>query len=156
MPVIQTWEQPYFVTLTIKAVQAARLRSLLRKVMQGFKMIKDNYRKGNLRGTGIKLIGVKSLECNFNPKAKTYNPHLHLIVASKEIADILKSEWLSLWTCKWANSKAQRSRKVENTERDLIEIVKYDSKIFTKLDFNQKAKTKGQIKFMYLHWIIFL
>jgi plasmid rolling circle replication initiator protein Rep len=34
-------------------------------------------------------MGIKSLECNFNPKTRTYNAHFHFIVPSKEIAEML-------------------------------------------------------------------
>jgi hypothetical protein len=146
LPVIVTWKEPYFVTLTIKAVPADRLRLLLRKTLQGFQIIKDKYRKRNLRGKDIKLIGIKSLECNFNAKAKTYNPHLHLIVANKMIADILKKEWLILWKGNWSYKGAQKIRPVEDTIRDLIEIVKYGSKIFTEPDVYKKVKGKGERK----------
>ncbi len=144
-PIVQSWQEPYFVTLTIRSIPAARLRLLLRKIVQGFQRIKDKYRKRNLRGKGIKLIGIKSLECNFNSKAKTYNPHIHLIVASKEIAEVLKREWLQLWK-DWTYHGAQKIRKVENTERDLIEIIKYGTKIFTEPDVYNKMKTKGESK----------
>jgi len=146
LPVIQTWEEPYFVTLTIKAIKAERLKILISKILEGFQIIKNRYRKKNSRGKDIKLIGVKSLECNFNPKMKTYNPHLHLIVANKEIADILKKEWLVLWKDNWTYKGAQKISKVGSTEKALIEIVKYGSKIFTEPDVRKKAETKGQSK----------
>jgi hypothetical protein len=130
------------VTLTIKAIPAFRLHKLLTKILQGFDRIKDRYRKRNARGKGIKLVGVKSLECNFNPKAKTYNPHLHLIVENKQMADILIKEWLKIWTSRWANRASQNSQKVGDTEKALIEIVKYGSKIFTEPDVNNKSKTQ--------------
>lgn len=41
---------------------------------------------------------------------------------------------------------AQHSRKVENTERDLIEIIKYGSKIFTEPALNNKMKGRGNAK----------
>ena len=43
-------------------------------------------------GKGIEFVGIKSLECKFNPINKTYNPRLHIIVANKEMADILVKE----------------------------------------------------------------
>lgn len=146
LPVIKQWEQPHFVTLTVKAIKAERLRIVIEKILEGFQIIKNKYRKRNERGKGTKLIGIKSLECNFNPKTKTYNPHLHLIVANKEMAEILKTEWLSLWEENWTYKGAQKIRQVEDTERDLIEIVKYGSKIFTEPDVRRKAETKGQSK----------
>ncbi len=113
MPVIKEWKEPYFVTLTIKAIPETRLRLLISKVFQGFQRIKDKYRKRNLRGKGITLFGIKSLECNFNPKAKTYNPHLHLIVPNKETAEIFKAEWLKLWKNRWSYKGAQKSGKLK-------------------------------------------
>ena len=92
------------------------------------------------------MKGIKSLECNFNPIAKTYNPHLHLIVENKEVADIMMDEWLKRWGPRWTNKRAQHARKVENIERDLIEIIKYGSKIFTEPDLKNKMQTKGNAK----------
>lgn len=140
-PVIQTWGEPYFVTLTIKACKAERLNVMIKKVLQGFQRIKDRHKKNYLRGRGVKLVGVKSLECNFNPTKKTYNPHLHLIVANKEIAEIIIRDWLKLWTAKFAKRQAQDMRKVFNAETGLIEIIKYGSKIFTEPDIKKKGNT---------------
>ncbi|MFN3405632.1 MAG: protein rep [Cytophagaceae bacterium] len=143
LPVIKNWEEPYFVTLTIKACSGKSLKKMIKGIIRAFKRINGKYRKRNQRGKGIKLIGIKSLECNFNPKARTYNPHLHLIVANKEIAETLIDEWLQIWTKKFTSRLAQHKRKVEDRERDLIEIVKYGSKIFTEPDVNKKSKQKG-------------
>jgi len=143
LPVLRTWENPYFVTLTIKSVYANKLNyTITRGMIRGLKIIIEKYKKRNQRGKGNKLMGIKSLECNFNPATKTYNPHFHLIVNSKETADILISEWLRLWKNKWTNKAAQNSRKVENLERDLIECVKYGTKIFTEPDLNKHARQK--------------
>lgn len=143
LPTIKLWEGPYFITLTMKAVPAKLLKQRLKNTLRAFRIIINRYRKKNQRGRGIKFIGIKSLECNFNPKRKTYNPHLHLIVANKEMADVFIIEWLKLWTDEWSYKRAQNARKVEDTERDLIEIVKYGSKIFTEPDVNKKSKEKN-------------
>jgi hypothetical protein len=68
----------------------------MKSMINRFKIISRKYRKRAQRNKGIKLIGIKSLECNYNPILKKYNPHLHLIVATKEMADILKKEWLAM------------------------------------------------------------
>lgn len=139
-PIIEQWEEPYFVTLTVKACSAGRLRLMVKKVMQGFQRIKEKHKKNYQRGKGIKLIGVKSLECNFNPTKKTYNPHLHLIVANKKMAEILIQDWLKLWTPKFAQRQAQDMREIFNAETGLIEIIKYGSKIFTEPDIKKKGE----------------
>lgn len=116
------------------------------KVLEGFSKIQAKYKKRNQRGNSIKLIGVKSLECNFNPKTQTYNPHLHLIVASKEIAELLIKEWLIIWNQKglfYASRKAQDMRKIYNAEVALIEIIKYGTKIFTEPDMNKRGNQNG-------------
>lgn len=143
LPTIKQWEEPYFVTLTIKACKADKLNLMVSKVLQGFAIIREKHKKRYQRGKGVKLIGVKSLECNFNPVKKTYNPHLHLIVANKEIAELLVSEWLLLWNRKglfYTIGKAQNIKKVYSLETGLIEIIKYGTKIFTEPDMNKRGK----------------
>ena len=69
--VIQKWEQPYFVTLTVKAIPAKNLNKWINDGMiRGFNRIVEKYRKRNLRGKGFKLIGIRTLECNFNSKKR--------------------------------------------------------------------------------------
>jgi len=116
------------------------LRLRMKGLIRGFKQINAKFRKRNQRGDGIKLIGIKSLECNFNPRQNTYNPHLHLIVASKEIADTLIIEWLKKLTPKFAGKDAQHARPIIDIERDLLEAIKYGCKIFTEPDSNKKSK----------------
>lgn len=149
LPIIQTWENPYFVTLTIRAVSASRLNFIVNVgMMRAFRIIKERFRKRNLRGKGPRLIGVKSLECNFNAIRRTYNPHFHIIVPDKKTADALIKEWLRLWTRDHTVSAAQKSRPIENTEHDLMETVKYGSKIFTEPDIKKKGMGKGP-RFIY-------
>jgi plasmid rolling circle replication initiator protein Rep len=140
-PTIKQWQQPYFITLTVKAVKAHNLNRWIKGMNRAFKLILNRCKKRHQRKKGIKLIGIKSLECNFNPNRKTYNPHFHIIVPNKQIADLLKKEWMQQWnktSTLHASSKAQFIRKVENLERDLIETIKYGSKIFTEPDIKNK------------------
>src|SRR5690606_30649024 len=106
-PTISQWEKPQFVTITIKAVKEDKLKSRVDAMIRGFKKISAKHRKRHQRGTGIKLIGIKSLECNFNPVKKTYNPHLHIITANREMADIIVNDWLKLCTPKFALRNCQ-------------------------------------------------
>ena len=138
LPVIYTWEDPYFVTITAKSVPARSLDKRMNDMNRGFRKINDKYRKRHQRGKGIKFVGIKSLECNFNPIKKTYNPHLHIIVANKEMADTVVKEWLTLCTSKFTSYKGQKARKVKSTERDVIEVVKYCSKTFIQPDVADK------------------
>jgi hypothetical protein len=147
LPVVQQWEEPYFVTLTCKSVPKKWLRGRMRNVLKAFRTINDKYRKRNQRGQQTKLMGIKSLECNFNPLKRTYNVHLHIIVPDKETADILLNEWLKLWSKDntWhkllASPLGQNAQKVNNNAKALIEIIKYGSKIFTEPDVNNKSNS---------------
>ena len=141
-PLLKEWEEPHFVTLTVKSIKHQYLKDYINGMNRAFKLIHQRCKKRHQRGKGIKLIGIKSLECNFNPKTKTYNPHFHLIVPNKETADLLKKEWLHQWKDNkklYTSPKAQHIRKVENLERDLIETIKYGSKIFTEPDLKKKG-----------------
>jgi len=142
-PTLSKWEDPHFVTLTIKSVPAHKLNKWMKEEMiRAFRRIREKYKKRHQRGKAPKLIGVKSLECNYNPIRKTYNPHFHIIVPNREIAEILKKEWQLLWTKEHTYHKAQHIRRVGNLERDLVEIIKYGSKIFTEPDMKKKAQSK--------------
>lgn len=108
---------------------------MMNAVLRGFGLIIDKYKKRYQRKHGKKLMGIRSLECNFNPTKRTYNPHFHIIVPDKETADILTKEWLYYCNRKkktWTVSYAQDKRKVFDNEICLIEVIKYGSKIITR------------------------
>lgn len=148
-PTLSNWQDVHFVTLTVKAVKVESLQKWIDGMFRAFKLIHNRQKKRHERGQGIKIIGIKSLECNFNPQTKTYNPHYHIIVPSKEIADLLVEEWLFQWKSPkklFTSHKAQYVRPVENLERDLIEVIKYGSKIFTEPDLKKKSRKNTKQK----------
>lgn len=142
-PIISQWKDAHFVTLTVKSCKAKNLNKWIEGMLRAFELIHNRCKKRHQRGLGIKLIGIKSLECNFNPKMKTYNPHYHIIVPNKEVAELLKKEWIYQWKSDktlFTTSKAQYIRPVKNLEHDIIETIKYGSKIFTEPDLNKQSK----------------
>jgi plasmid rolling circle replication initiator protein Rep len=142
LPVIQTWKEPYFVTLTVKAPNRERLDFIVNGMHKAFRQIKDKYKKRHQRGTDINIVALRSLECNFNPQTLTYNPHFHLIVPDKKTAITLVVEWQRKWTKKYTSAFAQDMRKINDNEKVLIEIIKYGSKIFTEPDVKNKKNSK--------------
>ena len=149
LPVLESWEDPHFVTLTIKAIPAIKLPRYCKGLLKVFSQIIEKRRKRSKRGKGPALEGIRSLECNFNPATRTYNPHFHILVRNRAMAETLISEWLARFPKKNANRLAQHCRKVEDKERDLIELVKYGSKIFTGRDLIKKV-TKKASPFVYV------
>jgi hypothetical protein len=141
MPVINTWKQVYFLTLTSPSVLAAEIKSTFKKMHLVFRTINAKLRKRNQRGTGNIVMGIRTLECNFNPTARTYNPHFHLLVNGEEAAKLLREEWMAAWQPTYLSPDAQDIKRVRSTERDLVELIKYGAKIFT-----EPGKTKGEKK----------
>ena len=148
MPILKSWDEPYFVTLTAKAVPAISLRKRMSDMLRGIKKIIQKIKKRAQRNTSFKLIGIRSLECNFNPQQRTYNPHFHLIVPDKKTADCFIKEWLTLLTTKFAASCAQKATKIYDREKALVEIVKYCTKIFT--DPTMQKSKKKTTHFVYI------
>ncbi len=145
-PVLKNWSEPYFLTLTVKSCKAQQLPLYIKKFIQGFQRITEKHRKRHQRGKGQKLIGIRSLECNFNPRRQTYNPHFHVITKDRETAEVLLSEWLTLWTPNFAKRLAQNIQKVNNLESGLIEIIKYGSKIFTEPHLKKQKKQSDTVQ----------
>ncbi|MDD7886126.1 protein rep [Flavivirga sp. 57AJ16] len=142
-PILKQWKEPYFLTLTVKSCNAYNLPRYIKKFIFGFQRITEKHRKRFQRGKGKRLMGIRSLECNFNPVKKTYNPHFHIITKDKETAQVLLSEWLELWTPRFAKRPAQNMQRVDDLESGLIEIIKYGSKIFTEPDLKKRSNKKG-------------
>ncbi len=113
---------------------------------RAFRIIKGRHKKKSQRGVGQRFMGLKSIECNFNPTKKWYNPHFHLIVPNKETAELIINEWVTLWTKRFTNRAAQDYRKVSDRQKDLIEVIKYEAKIFTEADGEKNRKKKGTAK----------
>ena len=142
LPVVKSWGEPHFLTLTVKSCNAENLPVMIEWVMMTFDKIYQKLKKRHQRDKGIKIMGIKSLECEFNPVEKTYNPHLHLIVASKEISETLRREWVQTWKARdkrFVVWKAQKSEAVYNLDGALVEIIKYGTKIFTPTDADNKS-----------------
>lgn len=143
-PIIEQWKDIHF--LTVKAQPNSNLNKWMGGMIKAFEKIRNRCDQRHRRGKGPKLIGIQSLECNFNPKSKTYNPHFHILCATKEIAEIIKKEWIELWNRgekKLVVHFAQKIKKVTNTEKEIIETIKYGAKIFVDPTM-RKEKYKGK------------
>jgi plasmid rolling circle replication initiator protein Rep len=73
--------EPMFVTLTIPNVKNDILKGTLKEMLRQF----TNIRK-NLHSKKIKLVGLRKLECTYNPIRHDYHPHFHLIIQKEHQA----------------------------------------------------------------------
>lgn len=143
LPVLSQWENPYFVTLTVKSCKKHRLRAYILNIKEALRKIIETAKKRHQRGKGPKCMGIMAMESNFNPKEETYNPHFHLIVSSKEAGEFIVTEWLKRSKKYYTEKKAQFCKPLKQKEKGLIELIKYGSKIFTEPDI-KKAKGNGK------------
>jgi len=150
LPIIQSWNDPYFVTLTCKAKSKYKLKKWIRQLITNFDLINRRLRKRHERGKGPKPIGIRALECNYNPIKYTYNPHLHLILESKELAVDFILEWQNTFDTDDTDPRAQHMRPVSFEGRDLIETIKYGAKIFTDPDMIKDKKKRIQDPIIYI------
>ncbi len=148
-PIMKEWKEPYFLTLTVKSCKAHQLKPYIKVMLKTFKKITEKYRKRHQRGKGLKLVGIKSLESNFNPKTHTYNPHFHIITKDKWMAEVIKREWINRSKKGYAVHWCQKIIPITNMETGLMEIIKYGSKIFTEPDLKNKAKRTDTV-YIYL------
>ena len=147
LPELQKWMDPFFLTITAQSVKKEKLEARIDETAKALRMIIARYKKRYQRGTEKhKFYGIWSLECNFNAKDKTYNPHIHLILPNLYVADTIMREWRLYWEAKGVPivKNAQRNRRVrQDRVKDLIETIKYGSKIFTEPDVLKKSKKKN-------------
>jgi len=145
LPVVEDMPDPHFVTLTVVSVKKDGLKLRVDDIVKAIRTLIARYKKRSQRGKGIKFYGIWCLESNFNPLRRTYNPHIHLILPSEYAAQTFKGDWIEYWKERGVkiDEDAQHYRKVKrDRKKDLIEIVKYGSKIFTEPDIAKRMKSK--------------
>jgi hypothetical protein len=127
-PVLESWEDKWFVTLTIPNVPAEELKDALKGMQVEFSRIRKTLGKRNERGKGEKFVGFRKLECTYNPNRNDYHPHYHVIVKGEQMARELLSEWLRRFPD--ADNKAQDIRPADDDS--VMELFKYFTKLITK------------------------
>lgn len=105
LPVMQHWSDMHFLTLTVKAKPKQSLQNWVDGMFRAFDKILRKCRRKYKKGTGPKLIGIRCLESNYNPRAKTCNPHFHLLIPDKATGELIKKEWCALWNRRYKKSR---------------------------------------------------
>jgi hypothetical protein len=110
----------HFVTLTTPNVPASKLSNEIDGMYKSWRGINQNIRKTYKE----RIKGMRKLECTYNPKADTYNPHFHILINGSRAAALLIDLWLQKYPS--ASRKAQHMTKAK--EGSLIELFKYTVK----------------------------
>lgn len=125
MDVMKSWENKYFVTLTIPNPMPYQLRDAIGKMDKDMRCIQDVMKK-----RGDPLVGIKKLECTKQPERVDFHPHYHIVVVGEKQANTLVYEWLLRNESASANAQDVRPCKEDN-DSDLKELFKYFTKIIS-------------------------
>ena len=128
-PVLAEWENKVLVTLTRgPRCKGSELKTAIEEMQFIFNQIRKILGKRSQRGKGNKFIGLRKLECTYDPTTNTYHPHYHLILKCPKMAN----ELVKLWLVKnpKANKKAQDIRAAN--DNSVIEVFKYFTKVVSK------------------------
>ena len=134
-PIVDTWEAPYFVTLTLPTVTAEELLPTLHgdstepsAIDLRIDAARETHRtvKRHMKKRGKEFFAIRKLECTARPDGR-YHPHFHFIVNSKESAERLRAEWLRRHS--FADPSAQHIRPAD--EGSNVELFKYATKILS-------------------------
>lgn len=130
-PILETWTDAYFVTLTVRNVTGNELGRTVSEMIATFQKIAGTLKKRAQRGKGAKFVGVRKFECTANAKRDDYHPHFHIIVRGEANAHALRRAWLNEYSGH-ANALAQDVRKADM--QGSIELFKYVSKLVVKIE----------------------
>lgn len=130
-PILEQWDDGYFVTLTIPNVTGNELPGAIREMSNTVTRIAGRFKKRSQRGQGPQFIGIRKFECTANAGRDDYHPHFHFIVRGEAMAQALRRAWLNEFTGH-ANPIAQDVRKADTGS--MQELFKYASKLVVKVE----------------------
>jgi len=119
----------YFVTLTLPNIGKNKLRETIKQMLKGIRDIQENWRKQKK----YKIIGIRKLECTYNPDLDNYHPHFHFILQGEETAKELIKSWLNKFknAVEWAQDY--------KICYDYKELFKYFTKMAAKSKINNEV-----------------
>lgn len=128
-PTLDSWENKVMATVTKgPRCTGAELKDAIEEMQFKITQIRKIFNQRHKRGTSEKFVGLRKLECTYDPITNTYHPHYHFIFKSLTVA----REFLELWLQKNPNAKrvAQDIRPAD--DNSVIEVFKYFTKVVSK------------------------
>ena len=109
-----------FITLTRKNVKAFQLR----EEYEDFMYIWDKINRNLKKTYGVRLEGIRKVECTYNPRTDEYNLHFHFLIDGIDNANLIVEYWLKHNPD--ASPSGQDIRKADSGS--LLELFKYAAK----------------------------
>lgn len=134
-PVLETWPDPYFVTLTVKNVPGSQLSATLDRMHHEVREIARAIR----RTDRLDFQALRKIEVTYNASTEEYHPHFHIVTEGRTQADALVKRWLRCWLT--ANERAQSIRQCDPS--GLAELFKYFTKLIAKRPESALARSAG-------------
>jgi hypothetical protein len=131
-PALKALQEPQFVTLTFPNVEGTCLRQEIEGMYSNFKKLNDRLKK-----RGVKLKGIRKLECTHNPRTGQFNPHYHFLIEGREQARALVQEWLK----EYPNANLEAQYVEPANENSMMELMKY----FTKILPTKGSRVDGKV-----------
>lgn len=137
-----------FITLTQKNCSGSKLVQEINKINKSFSLLVDKTKRVQ-PATKFKkmLLGyIKSTEVTYNPKTKTYHPHLHCIFAVQEeyfnkANYINKNTWRAIWAdllkIDYLPQVNVQAIKPARQQKAVAELAKYPAKVSSILNLPQ-------------------
>lgn len=137
-----------FITLTQKNCSGSELVQEINKINKSFSLLVDKTKRVQPASKFKKmLLGyIKSTEVTYNPKTKTYHPHLHCIFAVQEeyfnkANYINKNSWRAIWAdllkVDYLPQINVQAIKPARQQKAVAELAKYPAKVSSILNLPQ-------------------
>jgi plasmid rolling circle replication initiator protein Rep len=137
-----------FITLTQKNCNGSELMQEINKINKSFSLLVDKTKRVQPASKFKKmLLGyIKSTEVTYNPKTKTYHPHLHCIFAVQEeyfnkANYINKNSWRAIWAdllkIDYLPQVNVQAIKPARQQKAVAELAKYPAKVSSILNLPQ-------------------
>lgn len=137
-----------FITLTQKNCNGSELVQEINKINKSFSLLVDKTKRVQPASKFKKmLLGyIKSTEVTYNPKTKTYHPHLHCIFAVQEeyfnkANYINKNSWRAIWAdllkVDYLPQIDVQAIKPARQQKAVAELAKYPAKVSSILNLPQ-------------------
>ena len=124
-PILESWTDAYFVTLTVPNVAGNALRGTLEQMKTTFTRIQARFKKQAQRGKNRAFVGIRKFECTANVERDDFHPHLHCIIRGKANACALRRAWLNDYA--GVKAVAQNVKKADTGSTK--ELLKYAAKL---------------------------